>query len=307
MEFEERLELVTRNLQEIITSEELEKLLRSGKEISVYWGTMPTGSISVAYFFPMLKISDFLKAGLRVKILLADLHAALDGVSWELLDKRTEYYEKAIFLMLEKIGVDTKKLQFVRGSEIQLNEKYFEDLLKLSMVSSVRNCRKAASEVVKMDDNPLLGNFIYPMMQALDEEYLNADIQYAGADQRKIMVYAREHLPKINCKPRVEMMSPIIRGLVGEKMSSSVESTKIDLSDDADRVEKKIKGAECVSGDPDNGITSLLKHLIMVMKKDRAEKFVVERPEKFGGNIEYSDYGRIEEDFQEQEVASFGS
>lgn len=302
MEFEERLELVTRNLQEIITREELEELLRSGKEISVYWGTMPTGSISIAYFFPMLKISDFLKAGFRVKILLADLHAALDGVSWELLDKRTKYYEKAISLMLEKIGVDAKKLQFVRGSEIQLDKKYFEDLLKLSMASSVRNCKKAASEVVKMDDNPLLGNFIYPMMQALDEEHLNADIQYAGADQRKIMVYAREHLPKINRRPRIELTSPIIRGLVGEKMSSSIESTKVDLSDDAGRVEKKIKGAECASGDPDNGIMSLLKHLIMTMKKDGAEKFVVERAEKFGGNAEYSDYGRIEEDFRNEEL-----
>ena len=34
--------------------------------------------------------------------------------------------------------------------------------------------------------------------------------------------------PKIGYKSRIEIMNPMIRGLVGEKMSSSVENTKID-------------------------------------------------------------------------------
>ena len=302
MEQKEKFDLITRNLQEIITEEELRNLLGKGKEISVYWGTMPTGSISVAYFFPMLKIADFLKAGLKVKILLADLHAALDGVPWELLDKRTEYYNRAIVLILKTIGVDINKLEFVKGSNTQLNGKYFEDVLRLSMTSTIRNCKKSASEVVKMTDNPLLGNLIYPIMQALDEEYLKVDIQYAGVDQRKIMVYARENLLKIGYKPRIELMSPMIRGLVGEKMSSSIESTKIDLLDSEDNVKKKINGAECTEGNPDNGIMSLLKYLIMILKKDRKESLTIERSVKFGSNIKYSSYEEIETDFKAKKL-----
>ena len=302
MEQKEKFDLITRNLQEIITEEELRNLLGKGKEISVYWGTMPTGSISVAYFFPMLKITDFLKAGLKVKILLADLHAALDGVPWELLDKRTEYYNRAIVLILKTIGVDINKLEFVKGSNTQLNGKYFEDVLRLSMTSTIRNCKKSASEVVKMTDNPLLGNLIYPIMQALDEEYLKVDIQYAGVDQRKIMVYARENLSKIGYRPRIELMSPMIRGLVGEKMSSSIESTKIDLLDSEDNVKKKINGAECTEGNPDNGIMSLLKYLIMILKKDRKESLTIERPVKFGGNIKYSSYEEIETYFKAKKL-----
>jgi len=302
MELKKRFDLITRNLQEVITKEELEELLKKKKEISVYWGTMPTGSISIAYFFPMLKIADFLKAGLKVKILLADLHAALDGVPWELLDKRTEYYKRAIILILNTIGVDIKKLEFVKGSDLQLNGKYFEDVLKLGMVSTIRNCNKAASEVVKMTDNPLLGNLVYPIMQALDEEYLKVDIQYAGVDQRKIMVYAREYLPKIGYRPRLELMSPMIKGLVGEKMSSSIEATKIDLLDDGKNVKKKINGAECIEGDPDNGIMSLLKYLIMILKEDTRRSFTVERPEKFGGDIKYENYEEIEKDFKSKKL-----
>ncbi|MDI3474228.1 MAG: tyrosyl-tRNA synthetase [Candidatus Woesearchaeota archaeon] len=297
MDIQEKYNLITRNLQEIITKDELGELLKTKKEISVYWGTMPTGSISIAYFFPMMKIADFLKAGLKVKILIADLHAALDGVPWDLLDKRTEYYKRAIILILETIGVDIEKLEFIRGRDFQLNGKYFEDVLKLAMVSNVKNCKKAASEVVKMAENPFLGNLIYPLMQALDEEYLKVDIQYGGLDQRKVMVYARENLPKIGYKPRVELITPMIRGLVGEKMSSSIEATKIDLLDDEDTVERKIKKAECIEGNPDNGIMSLLKYLIMILKEDAKESFIVERPEKFGGNVEYNSYEEIEKDF----------
>ncbi|MBS3135090.1 tyrosine--tRNA ligase [Candidatus Woesearchaeota archaeon] len=298
----DKLELIKRNTAEILTETELKDLLKKKKEVSVYWGTMPTGSISIAYFFQMLKISDFLNAGLKVKILIADLHAALDGVSWEILESRSEYYKRAIIIILKTIGVNIKKLEFIKGSDLQLDGKYFDDVLKLSMISNIHDCKKAASEVVKMSDNPRLGNLIYPLMQALDEEYLKVDVQFAGLDQRKIMVYARENLPKIGYKQRIEIMSPMIRGLVGEKMSSSIEATKIDLLNDEETIRKKINKAECTVGNPDNGIMALLKYLIMIIKEDKKEKFVVERPHNFGEKIEYSNYNEIERDFMNKKL-----
>lgn len=297
MDAEEKFKLVTRNLFEVIEEKELKEQLEKKKDFTVYWGTMPTGSISIAYFFPMMKIADFLKAGLKVKILLADLHAALDGVGWDILEKRYKYYREAIITILKTLGVDIKKLEFVKGSELQLNQKYFHDMLKLSTLSSVHDCLKAASEVVKLGDNPKLSGLIYPLMQALDEEYLKVDAQFGGTDQRKIMVYAREYLPKIGYKPRIELLNPLIRGLVGVKMSSSIESSKIDLLDDEAKVKSKVNNAECVAGDANNGIMALLQYMIFVMKTDRNEKFVVERPEKYGGNLVYESYDAVESDF----------
>jgi len=297
-----KFELVTRNLQEVIGEDDLKKLLKNKKEVSVHWGTMPTGSISIAYFFPMLKIADFLRAGLKVKILLADLHAALDSVSWEVLEHRYKYYEEGIKTILKTIGVNIKKLEFVKGSKLQLNKEYFNDLLKLSTYTSAKIAKKSAAETVKLGDNPKLSGFIYPLMQALDEEYLDVDIQFGGMDQRKIMVYAREYLPKLGYKPRIELINPLIRGLVGEKMSSSVENSKIDLLDDEKTVSKKINKADCISGDSDNGIMALLKYFIFVIKKNKKEKFIVERPEKYGGNLEYSDYEDLERDFKNKKL-----
>jgi len=302
MDVSKKYQLVTRNLQEVIGQQELEKALSHRKELSVYWGTMPTGSISIAYFFPMLKIADFLKAGLRVKILLADLHAALDSVPWQELEDRYKYYEKAIRGILTVLGVDLKKLEFVKGSSIQLDKKYFNDLLKLSTMTTLNEAKHSAAEVVKLGENPKLSGMLYPLMQALDEEYLGVDAQFGGMDQRKIMVYAREYLPKLGYKPRIELMNPIIRGLVGEKMSSSIENTKIDLLENEESIKNKINKAECVTGEVNNGILALIKYLFFARHADKPKAFVIARDKKFGGDIDYMTYEDLERDFASRKL-----
>jgi len=135
-------------------------------------------------------------------------------------------------------------------------------------------------------------------MQALDEVYLDADVQYGGVDQRKILMFARENLPKLGYTPRVEVMTPLLPGLTGKKMSASDPKSKIDLLDDEKTVQKKLQTAYCEEGKAeDNGVLAFLKHVIMTLKQDAGEKFIIERSEKFGGNIEFSTYEEVEKSF----------
>jgi tyrosyl-tRNA synthetase len=293
----ERYELVVRNTAEIIGEEELKKLLRGKKNPVAYIGTAPTGRPHVGYFIWILKIADLLKAGFHVKVLLADLHAALDNVSWNVLEHRYNYYQKAIPEMIKAIGVNVKDLEIVKGSEFQLKPEYMYDVLKMSSSVGVRDSKKAAAEVVKMGDNPKLSGLIYPLMQAVDEQYLGVDLQIGGTDQRKIMVLARENLPKIGYDRRVELMFPLIPSLIGGKMSSSDEAGKINLTDNEDIVRKKINKADCVEGDSNNGLMAFLKYVVMVIKGDSGAKFIVERDGKYGGRVEYGSYEEIEKDF----------
>ena len=302
MEIKEKLKLIKRNIDEVVTEDGLEELLGEKDEPLVYWGTAPTGKPHAGYFLPMMKIADFLKAGMKVKILIADLHAALDNVPWDVVEKRYEYYKEVIPLILRSIGVDTDKLEFVKGSDFQLKPSYMHDVLELSSYVTVNNASRASREVVKHGDNPKLSGLIYPVMQALDEHYLNVDIQFGGTDQRNTMMLARENLPKLSYNKRIEIINPLVPGLIGEKMSSSEEKGKIGFLDSEDKVDKKLKDAEMVAGQPDNGVMAFLKYVIMTNKKDKGEKFIVERPEKYGGNKEYSSYEEVEEDFKEEEL-----
>jgi tyrosyl-tRNA synthetase len=302
MDVKKRLELVKRNTVEILTEQELVKVLKEKKNPSVYLGTAITGRPHIGYYTWVLKLSDFLRAGFKVKVLLADLHGALDNCPWDVLEKRYKYYERVIKLMFESLNIETKNLEFVKGSSFELDKKYFLDVMKMSTYASVHDCIKAASEVVKLGDNPKLSGVIYPIMQALDEEYLGADVQYGGVDQRKIFVFARENLPKIGYKPRIEVMTPLIPGLIGKKMSASDERSKVDLLDDEETVKKKMNSAECVAGEADSGILAFLKYVVMVIKEDQGEDFVVERDEQYGGNLEYAEYAEIESDFLDKKL-----
>ena len=114
MSVEEKLELIKRNTEEIIGEEDLKKLLGEKDKPVVYWGTAPTGRPHIGYLFPALKMADLIKSGFKLKLLLADIHAALDNVPWPVLEKRYEYYKLVIPLLLQCIGVDTKSVEFVR-------------------------------------------------------------------------------------------------------------------------------------------------------------------------------------------------
>ncbi|MEE9323851.1 MAG: tyrosine--tRNA ligase, partial [Candidatus Aenigmarchaeota archaeon] len=217
---------------------------------------------------------------------------------FELLDTRMKYYIEVISGMLDSIGVDRSKLEFVKGRDFELDPKYSLDVYKLSALNTFARCKRAASDVVRFGKDPKLSGFIYPILQALDEVYLEADVQYGGHDQRKILAFAREVLPQLGYKKRVEVMTPMLPGLRGEKMSASEEKSKVDMLDSPDVVEKKIMGAFCPAGKTENnGVLSFMEYVIMVLKEDGKEKFLVERPEKFGGNVSYKDYKTLERDF----------
>lgn len=47
---------------------------------------------------------------------------------------------------------------------------------------------------------------------------------------------------------------------------------------------------------------ALLKYLIFILKEGKNEKFVVERPEKYGGDLIYSNYLEVEKDFVEKKL-----
>ncbi|KAM6399610.1 tyrosine--tRNA ligase, cytoplasmic [Rhynochetos jubatus] len=297
---QEKYHLITRNLQEVLGEDKLMAILKE-RELKIYWGTATTGKPHVAYFVPMSKIADFLKAGCEVTILFADLHAYLDNMKapWELLELRTRYYENVIKAMLESIGVPLEKLKFVRGTDYQLSKEYTLDVYRLSSVVTQHDAKKAGAEVVKQVEHPLLSGLLYPGLQALDEEYLKVDAQFGGVDQRKIFTFAEKYLPSLGYAKRVHLMNPMVPGLTGSKMSSSEEDSKIDLLDRKEDVKKKLKKAFCEPGNVENnGVLSFIKHVLFPLKSE----FVVLREEKWGGNKTYTAYEALEKDFAEQVV-----
>ena len=70
---EQKYDLITRNLPEVLGGEEIKSVLAE-RDLSLYWGTASTGKPHIGYFVPMTKIADFLQAGCHVCICLIEEH-----------------------------------------------------------------------------------------------------------------------------------------------------------------------------------------------------------------------------------------
>lgn len=299
---DEKIQVITSGLQEVLDREIIEDVIKKqGRALTIYWGTAPTGRPHCGYLVGMIQIAQFLRAGCTVKILLADIHAFLDNLKApiELVKFRSEYYRHVITNLLKAVGVSVDKLEFVLGSSYQLSSAYQMDLLRLCTLVTLHDAQKAGSEVVKQVQNATISGLVYPLMQALDEQYLGVDAQFGGVDQRKIFTLAKDVLPKINYKQRAHLMNPLIPGLTGGKMSSSDPDSKIDVLDDPDVVTKKLKKAYAVPKETEgNGILEFIRYVLLpasALKSGKAN-FTVERRD--GEPLVYENMQQILDDYR---------
>jgi len=293
MNKEAKLSLIARNSVEILTPGELKSLVEKKKQISAYYGTAPTGPYHLAYLGPLSKLVDFQQAGIKTIVLIADIHAALDDLKtpWEQVEQRSLYYKKCI-----ELAVPWKvKPKFILGSNYQLTDRYALDVLKMSSFTTINRAERAASEVTRMKI-PKVSELIYPIMQSLDEKYLGIDIQVGGLDQRHIMAFAREYLPKLGYSQHVEIMTPLIASIKGPgtKMSASVPESCIKVYESEDSIRRKIKEAYCPAGElADNSIVQICQYIIFPFQR----RIKIAREKKFGGDVVFKNFDELKEEF----------
>jgi tyrosyl-tRNA synthetase len=304
MDDHERAELVARNTAEVVTREELAALF-DREAPSAYIGYAPTGEMHIGHFTTIRKLADFLRAGLDVTVLVADLHAHLDDEKspFDLLDARSRYYRTAIEAMVEAAGASTDDVTFVRGTDFELDREYTLELLRMAAETTISRVQRAGSEVVRQSDNPKLGGLIYPLLQTQDVAALDADVAYGGIDQRGIYMLSREVLPERGERKPVCVFAPLLSGLSGGKMSASEEGSKVNLTDDRGTVVAKIEDAYCPAGElEENGVLEYVRYLVFPILEERGEPFVVERPEEYGGDLAYGTYDDLEADFLAEDL-----
>ena len=299
MTSKQRLDLIKRNTQEIVTESELKTLLKTKKTPSAYIGYATTGLLHMGHLVPLVKMADFLKAGFKFTFLSADLHAYLDDQksTFNLLASRAKVYEELVKGALTSIGVPTTKIKFVKGSDYQLKKEYTLDVLKLQGVVRQRRALRAASEVVRLGDNPFVGGLSYPLMQIVDCKALRADAVLGGVDQRGIYMLGREVFDEIGYKKPVFVFTPLMASLSGDrmggKMSASDNKSKISLLATEKEIRTGINTAFCPAKEQ-GPLLELLKFAVFPILENKKRAFKIQRPAKFGGDIIFKSYTELE-------------
>ena len=313
MDITEKIKLVTKDpTEEVVTQEELVNLLNTnphpkhyiGLEIS---GFLHLGSLIVTGF----KINDFIKAGIKCTVFLADWHTYINnklGGDWVKIQKVAKYYADAFKMFCPGVEI-------MEGSQLYESRRgYWMDLVKFAKNMSLERTMRSLTIMGRsaQKDKIDLGQLFYPPMQAVDIYTMDLDIVHAGMDQRKIHMLVREIFPKMKWKVPVAIHHHILAGLgepeasmdsdsefISSKMSKSKAASGIFIHDSDEEIVSKFKKAWCPEGVVDkNPVLEIFRYVIF----HEFNEVIVERPSKFGGNVSYTSYQEIQRDFAEKKL-----
>jgi tyrosyl-tRNA synthetase len=289
MEIENRIELIKQNTIEIVTEQELRNLLKQKKNPVVYCGYEPNGPMHLGHFVTITKLIDLEKAGFKVKILLADVHAFLNRKgSEEEIKKEVENWKKTI----KAIGL---KAEVILGSSFQFDKEYQLDVMRLAQSSTINRGLRSMQEIARDINNATISQLLYPLMQVVDIKYLKVDVAEGGLEQRKVHMIGKDTQNILNY-PFIAIHTPLITSLKGpgEKMSKSIPGSGISVTDSYEEIKKTIKNAYCPEKQlKENPILEICKLIIF----PRIKKFKIIRDKKFGGNLEFDNCKDLEEEY----------
>jgi tyrosyl-tRNA synthetase len=294
MDIKERTALITRNAEEIIGQEKLGEILEKKKPVT-YCGYETSGEIHLGHLVTITKLMDLQKAGFHVKVLFADWHTWLNRKGdWDFIHKQTKIWEKGF----KAAGLT--KAEFILGSSFQRNLSYIDDVLLLSLQSTINRALRSMQQVARDIENAKVSQVIYPFMQIVDIKHLGIDLVEAGIEQRKIHMLGQELFPAINYSSPVFVHTPLIPSLKGPgKMSSSEPSSMISIRDTDKDITSKINKAYCPEGQADgNPILEIMRLIIF----PRYQQVTIKRKQDFGGNLNFTSFRELETAFKTKKL-----
>jgi len=306
----EKVDLIERPpTEEVVTHDELIELFKTNSSPKHYIGLEISGFLHLGSLISTgFKINDFVKAGVKCTVFLADWHTLINdklGGDWDVITKVSKYYADAFKLVCPGVNI-------VLGSELYDSRKeYWREFVEFTKHMSLKRTMRTLTIMGRTEDETKidLAKLLYPPMQAVDIHSLDLDIVHSGMDQRKIHMLVREIFPKMNWKVPVAVHHKLLPGLSKPsdsndsqllgKMSKSDPNSGVFIHNTDDEIKKKISKAWCEEANTQNNPLLEIARTIIFHEFNEMN---VERPEKFGGNVSYTDFNQLETDFAEKKL-----
>lgn len=318
MDWKKRYEIIKNAAGEIVTEDELKELLKKKRHPVAYDGFEPSGLAHIVFgvLRPLL-LEEFMRAGIRYKLLLADSFAWINnkmGGDLEKIRKVGKYFTE----VWKAAGVDFDEVELVWHMDFFEDPEYWKKVIRVAKSHTEARTKRALTIAGRSKENiKETAQLFYPSMQCADIFQLDVDIAQLGMDQRRVNMLAREVAPDLGRKKPIAIHHNMLMGLAGpkggkgfdedeeidkaisSKMSKSKPKTSIYVHDSKKEILEKIKDAYCpkkqVKGNP---ILDYVKELIF---RDR-EEFMIERKDKFGGDMVFKSYEGVRKKYKRGEI-----
>jgi tyrosyl-tRNA synthetase len=231
MQKENLEELLSRGVEEIIVKSEVEKALKSGKQIRIYYGVDPSGPvIHLGHAVILRKLSKLQEMGHKIIFLIGDFTGMIGDptdreavrvpLTREQVLENAKTYKKQIAKFLNLSGKNAAEIRF----NSEWNDKLsFKGVIELASRFTVQQLlerdmfqkRMAAKKPISLQE------FMYPIVQGYDAVMLDADMQVGGTDQLFNMLQGRQLMKSLKNKNQTVMTFTLLEGTDGRKMSKS--------------------------------------------------------------------------------------
>lgn len=233
------------HIQEVISDQDIADLI-GGPPIRVKWGTDPTGNnIHLGRTIPIMLLRDLQMLGHQVIVIIGNFTAEVGDTS-DKDSERPAISAEAVGQNMQTYIQQIGRILDLERTEFQFNKSWWEqmdfsdfvrltDLFSLAEFSARSNIAKRLREGKRIS----IREMIYPILQGYDSLQLSADIEVGGTDQRFNMLAGRTIQRAHKQKPQSLIMTTLIDGLDGRKMSSSWGNT-INLTDSPENMFGKL-------------------------------------------------------------------
>ncbi|PIQ68728.1 MAG: tyrosine--tRNA ligase [Candidatus Taylorbacteria bacterium CG11_big_fil_rev_8_21_14_0_20_46_11] len=221
-------ELLTRGVEDVFVKEELEKKLRSGKQLRVKLGIDPTGTtIHIGRATILWKLRAFQELGHKIVLIVGDFTAQIGDAS-DKLEKRPMLSAATVKENLKNykkiIGkvIDVDRAEFVYNSS-WLSKLGFAEVSELADIFTIQQMTERRNFKERMDKGEPVSfrEFLYPLMQGYDSVAVKADIEIGGFDQL-FNLKAGRVIQKYYGQPEQDIFTgQMLEGTDGRKMSTS--------------------------------------------------------------------------------------
>jgi len=193
----------------------------------VKFGIDPTGSeMHLGHLLPLRIVKQLKDNGCDIHIILGTFTAQIGDATGRdttrplLTEEETN--ANAIHLLNQVVRILGDDIT-IHHNTLWHNEMKMPELMSIISKFSVQNLLNRDNFAKRMEINAPIGmqELMGPILQGIDSFKVKADIEVGGNDQLFNFVITREVQELLGQKPEICILSPVINGLDGRKMSKS--------------------------------------------------------------------------------------
>ena len=241
------MEYLIERATNINPKDDLEKLLKSKKNLRVKLGVDPTApDVTLGWYAILRMLKKFQDYGHTAVLILGEFTAQVGDPSGKsetrkvMGENEIDDNAKGVLPIIKNI-LNENNLEIVSNKD-WLSKLTIQDMMELASKTTLAQMMERDDFSKRFNDNSPISllEFFYPLYQGYDSVAVKADIEIGGNDQLWNLMLGREIQKSYDLSPQIAITFPLLVGTDGSKKMSQSLNNYISISDSPENIFGKI-------------------------------------------------------------------